>query len=212
MISSSSVTAAVAAAALAALAALVRRQRELSADLADAVERRNRLALELMSTRNQRMHSAKSVEVGRSFKPRPTDVFVVTYPKCGTTWMTQICNSIRSGGRMDFGEICEVVPWDILAKDCGQDLDAEQVGGASGAPRLFKSHEPYSKIAKGAKYIYVARNPMDALISFHRFLPAYAGLPPGAISIEEFVAAIFAGASRPGRRSTPNPNYPQLLP
>ena len=40
---------------------------------------------------------------------------------------------------MDFGEITEVVPWDILAKDCGQDLDADQPC----EPRLFKSHEPW---------------------------------------------------------------------
>jgi len=28
---------------------------------------------------------------------------------------------------MAFGEITEVAPWDILAKDCGQDLGADQV-------------------------------------------------------------------------------------
>lgn len=28
---------------------------------------------------------------------------------------------------MDFGEVCEVVPWDILALDCKQNLEDEQV-------------------------------------------------------------------------------------
>lgn len=192
---SSSVTAAVAAAALAALAALVLRQRELAANLADAVERRNRLALELMSTRNQRMHTAKGVEIGRSFKPRPTDVFVVTYPKCGTTWMTQICHALRTNGSMDFGDINEVCPWEIMAHDCKQDLSAEHVAN----PRVWKSHEGWTHVAKGAKYIYVARDPMDAFFSFFKFLPSFTGLRGGDIDEEAFAKAIFAGASHSGQ-------------
>ena len=65
--------------------------------------RRNDLGLQLMCMRNKAMHSEKSVEVGLAMKPRPTDVFVSTYPKCGTTWMTQILHMLRTGGNMDFG-------------------------------------------------------------------------------------------------------------
>jgi|AntAceMinimDraft_1070359.scaffolds.fasta_scaffold258506_1 hypothetical protein len=39
--------------------------------------------LELMALRNSRMHSEASMKAGREFKPRPSDVFIVTYPKCG---------------------------------------------------------------------------------------------------------------------------------
>ena len=65
-----------------------------------------------------------------------------------------------------------MVPWDIVAHDCKQDLDAPQVA----APRVFKSHEAWSDVAKGGRYIYVARNPGDAFSSFFKFLPAFAGL------------------------------------
>ena len=58
------------------------------------------------------------------------------------------------------------------------------------SPRLFKSHEPWEHIAKGGRYIYVARDPLDAFVSFHKFLPAYTGLQPGDISHEQFAAAI----------------------
>lgn len=95
---------------------------------------------------------------------------------------------------MDFEEIAEVCPWDIMAFDCGQDLDAEHVGN----PRVFKSHERAGDIAKGGKYIHVCRDPTDAFISFHRFLPAWAALPPGAISAEEFASAVFGGVSHSG--------------
>uniref|UniRef100_A0A7S4RHN4 Sulfotransferase domain-containing protein n=1 Tax=Alexandrium monilatum TaxID=311494 RepID=A0A7S4RHN4_9DINO len=150
--------------------------------------------LELMARRNKGMHSEKSVAAGRSFTPRPTDIFITTYPKCGTTWVTQICHQIRTGGHMDFEEISEACPWDILAFDCGQDLDADHVA----SPRVFKSHEGAGDIANGAKYVHVCRDPDDALISFWRFLPAFAGIPPGQISVREFTEAVFGGVSHSG--------------
>jgi hypothetical protein len=39
--------------------------------------------LELMALRNSLMHSEASMKAGREFKPRPSDIFIVTYPKCG---------------------------------------------------------------------------------------------------------------------------------
>jgi multisubunit Na+/H+ antiporter MnhC subunit len=108
----------------------------LSAELSAEKELRNGLALDLMGLRNKNMHSAESVRYGQAMVPRKSDVFVVTYPKCGTTWMTQLVHMLRTNGDMDFGEITEVVPWDILAYDCGQDLSVSQVA----EPRAFKSH------------------------------------------------------------------------
>jgi len=147
--------------------------------------------LELMWTRNKGMHTEESVANGRNFATRPTDVFVATYPKCGTTWMTQICHQLRAPGHMDFEEIFAVCPWDIMALDCGADLDADHVA----SPRVFKSHEHAGDIARGAKYIHVCRNPEDAFISFYRFLPALVGIDPRSIAMEEFADAIFSGVS-----------------
>jgi hypothetical protein len=58
-----------------------------------------------------------------------------------------------------------MVPWTKFAGNCGIDINAEQIGN----PRLFKSHESYDLIPKNAKYIYVARDPRDACISFYHF-------------------------------------------
>ena len=52
-------------------------------------------------------------------------MFVVTPPKCGTTWMQQILHQLRSGGDMSFDEISDVVPFIELAYDTELDLEAE---------------------------------------------------------------------------------------
>eukprot|EP00962_Isochrysis_galbana_P047868 scaffold19764_cov114-Isochrysis_galbana.AAC.8 len=96
---------------------------------------------------------------------------------------------------MAFGEITEVVPWDVLAHDCGQDLSAPQVA----VPRAFKSHATWPNICKGGRYLYVARDPVDAFYSFYKFLPAYTNLQPGDLTQEQFADAIFAGASHSGQ-------------
>ncbi|KAJ8599579.1 hypothetical protein CTAYLR_004680 [Chrysophaeum taylorii] len=152
-------------------------------------------SIEILKERNARMHSPSSVAIGRSFGVRESDVFVVTYPKCGTTWATAIVHALRTGGApefQDFEEITAVAPWDIVAADCGQDLEADQVV----SPRLFKSHEAWADIAKGGRYVYACRNPSDAFVSFYNFLPAY--MHCEGIGVETFAEAIFGGLSHSG--------------
>ena len=53
-------------------------------------------------------------EIGASiagWRPRPTDVVIAPYGKCGTTWLQQIFHTLRTGGDMDFEDISGVVPW-----------------------------------------------------------------------------------------------------
>lgn len=63
---------------------------ELKKKLKEESERKNELAMTLCGLRNQHMESDEGKELGRNFKPRSSDIFIVTYPKCGTTWMTQV--------------------------------------------------------------------------------------------------------------------------
>ena len=154
--------------------------------------RKNELALSLMGLRQINMGRGANAAYGSSFRPRPSDVFIATYPKCGTTWMMQICHMLR-GGEMNFGEITEVCPWDVWAEKCGQDLDADQVK----EPRIFKSHSLYDNIAKGGKYIYVARNPEDVFVSFFNFAPGYFGLHQDDITMHQFADFTFINSGGP---------------
>lgn len=111
--------------------------------------------------------SLESVVKAMEFRPRPTDVFILTPPKTGTTWMQALCHSIRTRGlHTDFEDIYQVAPWDQLAWDLDQNLDGEQVA----EPRLFKTHLPLSAVSRPAKYICVMRDVEPTLLSWYNFL------------------------------------------
>ena len=88
-------------------------------------------------------------ELQDSFVPRPTDAFVTTSPKCGTTWTQQICVLLKEGEvendvAFDPAEkvaIDEKAPWlDLLYGVGSKTLDDFE--GMSN-PRIFKTHAPF---------------------------------------------------------------------
>jgi hypothetical protein len=118
---------------------------------------------------------------GLAYKPEPTDVFIVTPPKCGTTWMQQIVHGLRTRGSMDFDEISSVVPWINMAHDLGMDIHAPQVAD----PKAFKTHSTLDEVPKGGKYIAVVRDPCDALVSDYHFMGEMF-FDKSSVSLEEF--------------------------
>ena len=135
-----------------------------------------------------------SDQAGRDFRPAPTDVFIATYPKCGTTWVQQMVHSLRTKGDMDFDDICEVVPWLEMCLDLEQDPYASQ----RGEPRAFKSHLHAGELPKGGRYINVVRDPKAVLVSFYRFFEGWY-FEPGSVSIDDFAEHFFLSGSRSGR-------------
>jgi hypothetical protein len=102
------------------------------------------------------------------FVPRPDDVFIVTYPRSGTTWMQMILYQLTTDGNMDFPHIAEYCPW------FEKSLRAATAFETRPSPRLFKTHLPYRKVPKGpCKYIYVARNGRDVAVSYYHLYRTY---------------------------------------
>ncbi len=102
-------------------------------------------------------------ESGQRYAAAPGDVFVATYPKCGTTWMQYIVYLLLHDA--------EPLASGVSLSDVFPHL--EEVGDAAvralPKPRLIKTHLPRPRTPwhPRAKYLYVARNPFDCAVSFY---------------------------------------------
>ena len=132
----------------------------------------------------------KIMELMADFTVLPDDLFVVGYPKSGTTWVQRIMTLIRQGGEESTAPIRNLIPFLDFGKDIAKVRSfntTEQLLLYSSVyvtciyricnvhVSYFKSHIPYRMMAGGqpaqsvAKYIYVARNPKDVAVSFFHF-------------------------------------------
>jgi hypothetical protein len=102
-------------------------------------------------------------ESGQRYRASPGDVFVASYPKCGTTWTQYIVYLLENDGR----------PLHPKQRLDGVFPHLEELGEeavrALPEPRLIKTHLPFSRTpwSAQARYIYVARNPFDCAVSFY---------------------------------------------
>jgi hypothetical protein len=103
-----------------------------------------------------------ALESALRYRARDSDVFLTAYPKCGTTWTQYMVYLLLNEGQ----------PLDS-ARMLGQAIPhLEEVGAAPvevlTEPRVIKTHLPLSLLRydEQARYIYVARNPFDCVVSF----------------------------------------------
>ncbi|GAB5499982.1 MAG: hypothetical protein PsegKO_22930 [Pseudohongiellaceae bacterium] len=125
-------------------------------------------------------------ERGRPFTPRPSDVIISPYGKCGTTWLQQTFHTLRTRGDTDYDDISRVVPWIETSPGLGLDLDAEQKAN----PRGFKSHLAWEDVPKGGRYVVSFRDPRDAAVSLYKFFEGWF-FDPGAFTLDEFVSDFY---------------------
>lgn len=104
---------------------------------------------------------AAGLESGLRYRPAADDVFVVSYPKCGTTWLQYIVWLLLRGRPLGADEtLTEAFPH---LEEVGADAAAAQA-----APRLIKTHLPrmLTPWSPSARYLLIARNPFDCAVSF----------------------------------------------
>ena len=127
------------------------------------------------------------------FVPRPDDLFIVTYPRSGTTWMQMILYQLATDGSLEFEHIYQVCPY--FENSLGMRSGFANVP----EPRTFKSHLTYRQVPKGCKYIYVARNGKDVAASYFHFSRSHLGFRG---TFDEFFDQFVRGRWKPDRGSS----------
>ncbi|XP_075771260.1 sulfotransferase 2B1-like isoform X3 [Pelodiscus sinensis] len=152
------------------------------------------------------VHSAESLRYARlRFQVRDQDVFSITYPKSGTTWMQELLTLIHSDGDPQLAQSVpswERVPW------------LEQITAAGylenrPCPRLVSSHLPCDLFpssiqGSNAKVIYTMRNPKDVCVSLY-YYSKMASFLETQEDFGEFVEQFSAGKGPAGQRAADLP-------
>jgi len=102
-------------------------------------------------------------ESGQRYRAAPGDIFVASYPKCGTTWVQYIVYLLEHDAQpLVAGQRLEDVFPHL------EEVGAQRVRELA-QPRLIKTHLAFERTpwSDQAKYLYVARNPFDCAVSFY---------------------------------------------
>jgi len=108
-----------------------------------------------------------------SYKAKADDVFIATYPKCGTTWLQEICYLIYNDGERPANHVQRLIDtpfFEMLGADCVVQMKK---------PGALKTHLPFNltPYSPEAKYVCAIRNPKDCVVSFFyhtsKVYPAY---------------------------------------
>ncbi|UYV81150.1 hypothetical protein LAZ67_20000172 [Cordylochernes scorpioides] len=104
-----------------------------------------------------------AVRSALAYKPQEDDLFVVTFPKSGTTWAQCIVYLILNKGKPyeNLHELMAKFPYiELFGADAMEKLPR---------PEAIKTHLDFKRTpySPSAKYIHVVRNPKDTCVSFY---------------------------------------------
>ncbi|EFB22087.1 hypothetical protein PANDA_017163, partial [Ailuropoda melanoleuca] len=141
---------------------------------------------------------AEAMESLEDFQAQPDDLLISTYPKSGTTWVSEILDMIYQGGDVQKCRRAPIfmrVPF-LEFKVPGVPTGLEALKDTP-APRLIKTHLPLALLPQTlldqkVKVVYVARNAKDVAVSFYHFY-RMAKVHPDPETWDNFLEKFMAG-------------------
>ncbi|KAI7739382.1 hypothetical protein M8C21_010725 [Ambrosia artemisiifolia] len=130
-----------------------------------------------------------------TFKAHPTDIYLATMPKSGTTWLKALVFALVKRNQYKNSSISTHPLLVTNPHICLPSIEAEifrntptYVDGVS--PRLFATHIPYTSlpqsiIKSGCRLVYLCRNPKDVLVSMFHFTNKLRDKSLGLMTFEE---------------------------
>lgn len=109
------------------------------------------------------------VRSAMAYEPEEGDVFLVSYPKCGSMWMQFILYYLNNEDA-PFLKMPEMMStFSPFLEYTGADTVRKMAG-----PKLIKTHLPcqVAPFSDRAKYVVVTRNPYDCCVSFYHHTKA----------------------------------------
>jgi hypothetical protein len=121
------------------------------------------------------------ITAGRNASVYPDDVFLVSYPKSGNTWVRFLIANLISEEPITFLNIEQCIPSVYILPD----RELRRVR----RPRVLKSHECF--MPRYRKVIYIVRDPRDVAVSYYHYNLKKRLLPPDC-SIEQYAPLFIA--------------------
>jgi hypothetical protein len=124
--------------------------------------------LELLEKAHSKMHNllitTRMTKLMSDFGQRDSDIYVVSYPRSGTTLMQMILYQMTTDGDMGFKHIYDVSPW------CRFSAFLNRPMPSVGERRIIKTHDPYEMFGhvKKGKFIFLIRNCLDVIPSIYQ--------------------------------------------
>ncbi|ERN18618.1 cytosolic sulfotransferase 5 [Amborella trichopoda] len=147
-----------------------------------------------------------AITADKHFSARSTDIFVASYPKCGTTWLKSLIFSIINQHSLNQEKespnpLLSTSPHDLIHNLELEVYSMDPIPDITGipSPRLFSTHHSYGSLPESLKHcgcqiVYITRNPRDSIVSFWHFTKKFSYHGLEYLSFEETFERFCEGA------------------